>query len=359
MALSTVNKGLKSKASRSEMLNTVKRPDLVGKVTQQQLAELAGVSMSTIRNCLHAKDIVNKKTLEHVQKIMEKYDYHPNSIAKAMLQGKSSVIGIIVPRLDVSYFAKIAGEVERLFNMSGYSSLICQHMDDTLKEDREIRLMREKRVDGIIARSCGRRTDATVYQRLAEMNLPFVLIDRRFPALDDHYLGTDDYHATIQLIDYLVKKGHERIAYIGWDPGSARHTGYLNGLKKHGITVNEHLCKECLTEYTSGRREAYELMRVSKAERPTAIVGFNSQIGINAIEALWEMGLEVPDDIAVATIGGHEDLLLSKLRLTSVVLPINTMIREATVMLYDQLENKNWKRGPILCPCELRIGNTA
>ncbi len=163
----------------------IARPDLVGKITQRQLAELAGVSMTTIYNCLHAKELVNKKTLEHVNRIMELYDYHPNSIAKAMVQGKSFSIGIIVPKLDVSYFAKIASGIEQLFNTNGYNSIICQHLDDTIKEEREIRLMREKRVDGLIVRACGERTDSSIYRRLAEMGMAFVLIDREFEDLKE------------------------------------------------------------------------------------------------------------------------------------------------------------------------------
>ena len=69
--------------------------------------------------------------------------------------------------------------------------------------------------------------------------------------------------------------------------------------------------------------------------------------------------MKVPDDVAIVTIKGDRDARLSKLRMTSAIIPVRAMVRQANVMLYDQMEDKNWRRGPVLCPCELRIGNTA
>ncbi len=360
MAKSTLTKNSNQKLPDLAVGEKIARPELVGRITQRQLAELAGVSMTTIYNCLHAKELVNKRTLEHVHKIMKMYDYHPNSIAKAMVEGKSFSIGIIVPKLDVSYFAKIASGIEQLFNTNGYNSIICQHLDDTIKEEREIRLMREKRVDGLIVRACGDRTDSSIYRRLAEIGMPFVLIDRKFDDLQEYYVGVDDYEATFKLTKYLIDKGHRRIGFIGWQrETSSRYKGYFDCLRENGIEPDENLYIECATEYTSGGNEAYVLMNRSENNRPSAIIAFNDCAAISAIEALWEMGLKIPEDVSIATIGGQENLRLSSLRLTVASLPIESIIRQAVIMLNDQIDNKNWRRGPILCPCKLIIGNSA
>ena len=79
---------------------------------------------------------------------------------------------------------------------------------------------------------------------------------------------------------------------------------------------------------------------------------------INAIEALREMNVSILDDVAIAAVGGDEMFALSDFPITSAVLPIDTIIREATVMLCDQIENKNRRRGPMLCPCQIPFGNT-
>ncbi len=351
--------GLKSRPLKGGGGKLVKKPTQVGQVTQRQLAELAGVSISTIYNCLHARHLVNKKTLDHVELLMERYDYHPNSIAKAMVNGRTQVIGVIVPRFDVGYFAKMVSDVEQLLGVNGYSSLICQHLDDVVKEDREVRLMREKRVDGVIVRSCGARTDPSLYQRLSDANVPFVLMGRGLPGLDDYLVTMDNFKATADLTEYLIQKGHKRIGYLGWDMNSSRYKGYRDTLKKHGIHAEENMYIQCETEYSSGQKEAYEMMRRPKEETPTALIAFNSCTAVAAIEALWNMGLKVPEDVAVATVGGDEDLRLSHVRLTAVIMPVDHMVREAVMMLYDQLDNKYWKRGPIIYPGEFYAGNTA
>ncbi len=360
MSKATLSKKLNGKSPKLNVTGKIARPELVGKITQRQLAELAGVSMTTIYNCLHAKELVNKRTLEHVHRIMEMYDYHPNSIAKAMVQGKSFSIGILVPKLDVSYFAKIASGIEQLFNTNGYNSIICQHLDDMIKEEREIRLMREKRVDGLIVRACGERTDSSIYRRLAEIGMPFVLIDREFDDLKEYFVGVDDYMATMKLTEYLIQKGHRRIGFIGWQrETSLRYKGYYDGLNKHGINVDDELYVECATEYNSGYDEAHILMNRTKDDRPTAIIAFNDCAAISAIEALWKMGFKIPEDVAIANIGGQENLRLSSLKLTSVILPLESIIREAVIMLNDQIDNKNWRKGPVRCSCRLSIGNSA
>ena len=68
--------------------------------------------------------------------------------------------------------------------------------------------------------------------------------------------------------------------------------------------------------------------------------------------------MKVPGDVSVITIKGGSDARLSKLRMTSAIMPVSTMVIEATVMLYDQMENKDWRQGPVMCPCKLRIGNS-
>ncbi len=158
----------------------------------------------------------------------------------------------------------------------------------------------------------------------------------------------------------MIGKGHKRIGFIGWQKEtSLRYKGYKDALEKHGLIADDRLYVECATEYNSGYDETYALMNQSKHDRPTAIIAFNDCSAISAIEALWKMGFKIPEDVGVATIGGQENLRLSSLRLTSAVLPFESIIREAVIMLNEQIENENWRKGPILCPCRLNIGNSA
>ena len=337
-----------------------------GVITQKDLAKLAGVSLTTVYNTLHAKDLVKEKTRKKIYELMEEYDYQPNAIARAMVRGKTDVLGVIIPRIDIPYYASMVGSIEPFVNSNGYNCIICQHLDDMLKEEREIRLMRERRVDGMIIRASGTREDSTIYRRLMKNGTPFVLIDRRIKGMEEHFVGPDDRIASRQLTEYLIRKGHKRIAAVCWretsDSLGTKYEGFRETMHQHGLEVDPELTIECSREYFGGREETLDMMRRVAKNRPTAILVFNDATIVGVIMALRELGMTVPGDIAIANVGGYVEGALGPLlpfRLTCSVQPLEPVAREAAHMLREQIDGKNWRRGPVLCPPELRIGDTA
>ena len=330
--------------------------------TQRQLATLAGVSMTTVYNALHCKELVHEKTLEKIYQLMKEYDYHPDGVARAMVSGKTNVLGIIVPMVEVPYYAKLLSAIERATNDMGYNCIFCQHGDDKLKEERELRVMRERRVDGLIVRASGSRDDASVYRRLKESQTPFVLIDRRFEELDKYYVSSDDFMAAKQLVDYLVAKGHRRIGIVYWpsnvNQNGSRFDGYCEGLRQNGLDVDKRLMIKCAYEYFSGREETYELLRRNESNKPTAILACNDTSAIGVVKALRELNLNIPGDVAVVGIGGCIDMSLLPVQVTTAVLSFEAVAHRAVEMLFEQLNGTKWNCGPILVPAELRIGST-
>jgi LacI family transcriptional regulator len=337
-----------------------------GPITQKDLARLAGVSMTTIYNSLHAKELVHPETRELIDRLMEEYDYQPNGIARAMVRGKTEVLGILVPRIDVRFYSEIVAAIEQSVNHSGYSCIICQHLDDVLKEEREIRMMRERRVDGMIIRASGRREQAEMYHQLDRAGIPFVLVDRTIPGLEDRFVGADGLNDSCEITEYLIRKGHKRIAVTVWPESSqklgVKYDGYRLALERHGIEFDERLVMMCSTEYFAGREETLDMMRRVGPDKPTAILSLNDTSILGVIQGLLELGMSIPDDVAVTNIGGHiSDSLgaLSRLRLTCSVTPCETIGREAARMLSSQIDGESWRRGPILCPSQIRVGNSA
>ena len=335
-------------------------------ITQKQLAELAGVSLTTVYNALHHKEVVHERTRRRIRKLMEQYDYHPNRIARAMARGKTNVLGILVPRIDVSFFSTLVADIEHDVNSNGYNCIICQHLDDMAKEEREIDLMREQRVDGMIIRPSGTRIASDLYDRLKKSGVPFVLVDREIEGMEDHYVGTDNITTPEKLTEYLIKKGHSRIAVMASSDGrykfGPKYAGYCKALQRNGIELDESLSIESRTEYFSGYEETYELMNRPEAERPTAIAVFNDTTVVGVIKALMEMGIRIGDDVAIASIGGDINKIIGPIlpfSLTCAVHPIDEIGRQAVQMLTGQIEGNNWQRGPILCRAEIRVGDSA
>ena len=337
-----------------------------GVITQKDIAQLAGVSITTVYNALHVKDAVKPHTRSRILKLMEDYDYQPNGIARAMVRGKTEVIGILVPRIDVRYYSALVAGIENSVNTSGYNCIICQHLDDMLKEEREINLMRERRVDGIIVRTSGHRESADTYDRLERAGVPFVLVDREIKGIEGHFVGSDSFQATKEITEYLIKKGHKKIAVAVWPETSmnygVKYDSFRGTLEEHGIEFDERYLIMCSSEYFAGRDGTLEMMNRVGSDRPTAVLSLNDTSILGVIQAFVELGISIPDDIAVANIGGCVEGELgpmSRFKLTCSLQPVETVGRESAQMLREQIGGSNWKRGPILCPSQIRVGNSA
>ena len=364
MAVKTADK---PKETSSKAVAFDQRPQFTnGHLTQRDLARLAGVSLTTVYNTLH-KDLVHQETREKIHTLMKEYDYQPNGVARAMVRGKTEVLGVLVPRIDVRYFSEIVASIENSVNNSGYNCIICQHLDDMTKEEREIRMMRERRVDGMIIRASGRREDAEIYQRIVKSGIPVVLVDRKITGLEKYFVGMDGRRASYEMTEYLIRKGHKRIAVTAWPEMTnwlgIRFEGYRQALEWHNIEFDERLVAVCSNEYFTGHDETLEMMRRTEGQRPTAILALSDSSVPGVVQAFMELGVRIPDDMALATIGGQaEDVLgsLSRFRLTCALPPFEAIGREATRMLIDQIDgNRSWHHGPIYCPTQIRVGNSA
>lgn len=334
-------------------------------ITQKDLARAAGVSITTVYNALHRPQMVRQRTMDKINNLIQQHDYMPNNVARSMLRKKTDVLGIVVPVLEVMYYAKLVSAIERVANVAGYSCMICQHSDDPLKEEREVMLMRQRKVDGIFIQNCGQATDSRAMQRLVASGVPFVLVGGRAAGLDKYFVGGDDRLLAAQAVEWLIGQGHRRIAMLAWyrTPGDyhegPRYLGYMDALKRHGIQPDPALVEMCQTEYRGGRLEILNILRRTAANRPTAVFGFNDQTAVGAVVGLREAGLRVPEDVAVLSFGGCLDESLMRFSLPTVVEPIEEIAQQACEMLLGQIENKPYPKGPILIPGKFRAGSAS
>ena len=322
-------------------------------MTQKKLAELAGVSSVTVYNCLYRKYLVKPATLKKIYSLMEQHDYHPDGIARAMVRGRTNVIGIIVPNFEVAYYAKIVSAIERKIKDNGCHCIICQHHDDPAQEIIEINMMREYRVDGIILRNCGSNIDNEQIKRLANAGIPFVLMDGRCEGLDKHYVGHDDYNGALDAVESLIKKKHSRIGCIGFHRSgdirqSDRCKGYIAALEKHNIEIDPALVKQCKTEYSSGHDEVLTMLKQCKSNPPSAFITLNDHTAFGVMSGLKELGRKAE----VVGFGGYLDQAILPEKLPTVKQNTNILAKQIAKMLFKQI-NKEEATGPVLVKCSL------
>lgn len=259
----------------------------------------AGVSIATVSRVVNESDHkVNPTTREKVLAAIKELDYRPNALAKGLLMKKTMTIGIIIPDISNPYYAEIVRGIQDTADLAGYAALI--HNTDGKQERiiRHIYLLREKSVDGVIF--CGGIINwYETLSILKELKERVVVVGRHevdFPAV-----MVDNMGGATQAVQHLIELGHRRIGCIGGPEGSPtaadRVTGYRNALARNGIAFNECLVKRGTWNPESGYLLARELLK--EPERPTALFSANDQMAFGAIKAARELGLNVPENLAV------------------------------------------------------------
>lgn len=328
-------------------------------ITQKQLADLAGVSIVTIFNALHQPHKVNEKTRRKIYSLMDQYDYSPDGVARSMVRQKTNIVGIIIPTFEVRYYAQLASVLERRLNEQGYRALISQHLDDPQKEAQEIKMLREYRVDGFIIRNCGLDSDRDQIQKLANANIPFVLVDSSTDGFEDHFIADDDFNGAAHLVDHLLKEGRKRIAYIGFHRSGDfrkgnRYKGYCKALIDHGIAIDQRYSEACLSEYDDGQLALQKIMARTADAPIDAVFAVNDHTALNIIRQLCEWGYTPQKEILVAGYGGYMDNTFLPFRLPTIRQDVEGIGEKAVTQLLSRIDascktrEATWVKGELL-----------
>ncbi len=312
--------------------------------TQKELADIAGVSIVTVYNAIHRPEKVKPETRDQIFGLMKEYDYLPDAVARSMVRGKTNIVGIIVPTIEVRYYARAIGLIESELNQAGYRVLISQHRDDPEKEGRELSMMREYRVDGIILRNCGINVDDRQVARLAHAKMPFVLIDGKLPGYEDHLICEDDRYGSRKIVEMLIAGGRRRIACLGFHRSgdfrnSNRFDGYCDALAAAGIPLDHSICAQCPREY-SGGGEAIEGVLARCGKNPIdAVFCYNDDVALTVISHLAAKGIAPQDKILVTGYSGYAEIDLLPFRLPTIISPLPQICHAAVESLLGQINH--------------------
>ncbi len=314
-------------------------------MTQRELARLAGVSMTTIYNVLHQPELVNPETLKSIRKIMDDCDYYPDALAQAMVRGKSNIVGVVVPRFDIQYFADMVCQIERNISKWGYKCLMLQHDDDPVKARDAIRVLRQYRADGIILRCCSLESDVHLAELAVKYQIPFVLLDEVVRGYEAYTVKPDDFEDGRHAAEKLLGLGCRRIAYFGWHRADSdylgpRFDGCKAALLEHGLEFGEHLYQKSALEYGAGKEEVRKLWERNAANPPDGIVCSNTSIALDVYCCLREFGMDVPDSVKLLGFGGNlYQELLGPRTILSVRHDITRIAENACNILRDFMEH--------------------
>lgn len=293
--------------------------------TIREVAKLAGVSPSTVSRVMNGTAKVDEEKKQRVMEAIEKTNFQPNELARALFKQTSKIIGLIVPNIENPFFSELARVIEQECFARGFRLLLCNSNNDTKKERINVSMLHQMKADGLILITNSDRTGDII----ADCNLPVVVVDRYVTnggeiafVESDHYKG--GRMATQCLLDGGCKK---IVCFRGpqeFNSGRLRFQGYQDVCRENGIEV----CYiDCAYSYEAGKKAAEELLE--RYPNVEGVFAANDMSALSTYKVFRSRGIRVPEDIQLV---GFDDVNISSLvspELTTIRQPVAEMGREA------------------------------
>ncbi len=331
--------------------------------TIKDVASRAGVSVGTVSNVLSGSATVTDDLRTRVEEAIAELDYRPNLIARSLKKRQTNTLGMIISDIVNPFFPEMVRGAEDAAAAAGYI-LTTFNTDDRVERERQVfELLRSRRVDGLLLVVALIRGDLSHVQRAAAEGLPIVCLDRRPEGLDLDSVTVDNTGGVRSCIEHLIERGHRRIAIITGGPGKYlaknRLQGYLDAMAAAGLPLDPALIRDGNFRRESGLAIAKELL--TSANPPTAIFSCNYGLNLGVVQAVEELGLESPRDIALATFDRLKLTEVFRPHVTSVEQPSYEIGAQGTRLLIERIKTpaEGSERVHIQLPTALRIAESS
>ncbi|MGC9409041.1 LacI family DNA-binding transcriptional regulator [Streptomyces sp. DZ1-3] len=325
--------------------------------TMADVARSAGVSVATVSHVLNDTRPVLPNTRRAVLDAVEELGYTPNTLARSLVTSRTRSIGLAVSAISNPYFTEILQGVEASALEHGYGLLIADPHDDPAHEREVVRMLHERRVDGMIVAPSAEPKGLVAY--LGRHRVPAVFLDRVVevpkgdgaPRFDQ--VCAESAEPTARLVGHLTGLGHRRVGLVAGRPGLSttreRITGYRHGLAAAGLPFDERLLVHGDSEADGGARASAALL--SLAVPPTALITANNAMTIGALRALRDRGLSVPGDVALCCFDDFAWADLFTPRLTAIAQPSRDLGAQAVRLLLERLAAADRPARTVRLPC--------
>jgi LacI family transcriptional regulator len=297
------------------------------------VAEAAGVSRATVSLVLRQSPLVADETRERVQQAIAAVGYIYNRGAAQLRSGMSGTIGVIVPEITNPFYAELLSGIDETFDVDGRLCFVANSTDSPERQERFIRRIRERGVEGIII-CAAEGSSPLLLGQMRDWNLPFVQILRSIDGDDGDLVVPDFAMGTRMAVEHLVSQGHTRIALMPSAKNTSaaleRVSAFTSAVAQYGLHTGVILAGR-LTRCDAGEMVAGLL---SRADRPTAIICHNDLLALGVVSALRRLGLVPGMDLSVVGFDDIPESSHSVPALTTVAThPVEVGARAAVLLL--------------------------
>lgn len=309
----------------------------VNKVTSLEVARLAGVSQSAVSRVYTPGASASKMTIEKVRKAAAELGYRPNVLARAMVSGRSKIIGLVVAYFENQFYPDVLEKFSKALQAEGYHVLIFMASQTAGNIDKVVDEILDFQVDGIIAASVALSSELS--ERCRKAGVPMVLFNR---SQDDPLMSavtSANIEGGRKVAKFLLAGGHQKIGYIaGWEGASTqrdRETGFREILNAAGTDLHSREVGDFSLQLA--RKVTLSMF---DEDPPDAVFVANDHMAIAVMDTLrFELGLNVPDDVSVI---GYDDVPTAAWKaydLTTIRQPANRMVAETVEILLTKIND--------------------
>lgn len=339
----------------------------------QDVAEKAGVSPTTVSHVINKTRFVAEETRQRVLAAIEALDYQPSLIARGLATNSTQAVGLVVSDITNPFYSAVTLGVEHEIIRHGYHTIFCNSDEDPGRENEYLRLLLARQIDGLLIVPTGIRSEHLI--RMANADVPIVLLDRETPGLDAPVVSVDNETGAYLATRHLIELGHRRIAVlIGVETISTqvrRLDGYRLALQEAGLAVDEALIARADSRfYTNqpftfpapfeGEFQPYPpaspalLRLLHLPDPPSAIFVANYPMTLGALHAISACHLICPDDISLISFDDYDWAPFFSPPLTVVRQPTYQLGQTAAQLLL-KLINGEEIESPAPLPVELVV----
>ncbi len=298
-------------------------------MTIYDIAKEAGVAASTVSRVINNKPGIKEETRTRIKELLEKYNYSPNEAARGLVKQASRIIGILMVDIRVSHHIDSAYIVEQEMTKQGYCCITMSTGSGDEKQAEYIKILEQRRVEGVVLMGSVFGTEK-VKQSIMEhlSNVPVVIANGFLDLPNVYGILVDEQGGVEQCVDLLAGKGRKKLAFVLDSHTPSNHNkqqGFADGMRKNGYGGELWLYESEGRGLSGGREATYRILK----EHPgvEGIIYSVDMAAVGGIQALYDCGIKIPDQVAVIGINNEVFGEISRPTLTS----LDNQLKELSV----------------------------
>ncbi|EON75427.1 LacI family transcriptional regulator [Lunatimonas lonarensis] len=327
-----------------------------GQSTIKDIAKALKVSPSTVSRALKDYPGISEETKAKVKQLAEALNYRPNAVALSLRKRRSYTLGVIIPEVVHFFFSTVISGIEEAAIANGYNVILCQTNEDYSREVKMVETMVSNQIDGLLVSHSRNTEDFNHFQTLLDNHFPIVFFDRIPKLATTANVIVDDFQGAHDATKHLISQGYRDILHLAGPLNLAisqnRRAGYQQAMKDAGIHHPDARVIECPSG-TVEESVAICLEVFSQPDRPDGIFASNDVAAAGGIQALKELGIQVPGEVGVVGFSNWQFSSMIEPPMSSVMQPGFLMGEAATKKLLNFIETESYEAGTTVLKTEL------